>query len=153
MRTERRIERARTAHILPLGSIARGTGASTRGAILLPPEGAEKHSLPVGFSKGDDFRPASILSGRLSISWTDHGACASVGDRASFLWPKGYAVMFDPALLLDADGQYVASEGDEITVGGGFGRPGATNRCGSTDLPVWFVSSAFSGHPGQPAET
>jgi hypothetical protein len=56
--------------------------------------------------------------------------------KLSIVWPAGYTARTDPIRIYGADGELVATEGDEILMGGGIGSAGDRCRVGSS---TWVV--------------
>ncbi len=57
--------------------------------------------------------------------------------KLSIVWPAGYTARTDPIRIYEANGELVATEGDEIRMGGGIGGPGDRCRVGSS---TWVVN-------------
>jgi hypothetical protein len=60
----------------------------------------------------------------LWVEATDGGPAALV----AVVWPHGYSARFDPPRLVDSQGDVVATEGQQVSLGGGW-NDGLPERC------------------------
>jgi hypothetical protein len=99
-----------------------------------------------GWQPGDPSQLA-LTAGRFHAAIVDGHACAWLGEMRPMKWPAGWTVSFAPhAVLRDADGQIVANEGDNVSVGGGLTGTVATpsDPCGPTGEEIWVVQSEIT---------
>jgi hypothetical protein len=99
----------------------------------------------------DGWRPGdpallALTEGRFHAAVVDGHACAWLGDMRPMKWPAGWTVSFGPqAVLRDADGQIVAHEGDNLSVGGAATEIAkASDPCGPAGKAIWSVMSGIS---------
>jgi hypothetical protein len=105
--------------------------------------------IPVQKSSGGPRWTAS-MKGRLSGTVGENGtACLWVESgrgRLVLIWPAGYSAAADPLRVLDADGNTVATVGEQFSMGGGFVRGDAPvdadilGTCGDTG-GFWLVGN------------
>jgi hypothetical protein len=77
------------------------------------------------------FTGAAGLEGRLRGGLVGDERCLWIdvsGAPVTIVWPHGYRARFDPARLIGPDGDVVAYEGQELTLGGGW-HTTAGSRC------------------------
>ena len=64
---------------------------------------------------------AAARSGAFHAVLAGDSAEAWIGERReAMLWPEGWRVAFNPTRLISPDDEVVATEGDELRVGGGL---------------------------------
>jgi hypothetical protein len=89
--------------------------------------------------------------GRLVGTIVDGAVCSWLeqvgGQLVLIMWPREFRARFDPLELLDAEGRVLARGGDEVTVAGGYLKPGDPRSLGhALAFSAWEVSRA-----GEPA--
>jgi hypothetical protein len=96
---------------------------------------------------------AARLQGKFHADMTDHGAEAWMGERNPTTWPKDYRVRFSPTELIEPTGRVVASEGDEITSGGGWSPRDVDHPKGILHVQGWpqRVAQMPTPESGSPA--
>lgn len=88
---------------------------------------------------------ASSITGTLGGDAELEGGCAWIStptERFEVLYPPGYSVQFEPLLLVGADGEVVAEEGDTLTIEG-------SRETGSASIcqvgPIWRATTVVAG--------
>src|ERR1700733_8122989 len=87
---------------------------------LMKDDGRPTFELPSNGWTPEQPMMAMLVKGEFHAEMSEHGAEAWVGERRPTTWPKNYGVRFAPTELISPDGKVVATDGDEISSGGGI---------------------------------
>ena len=105
--------------------------------------GGEVLQLNTYAAETGDYAEAQLI-GSLEATVEGGTACFAVqgSDTRYFItWPEGYSALDDPLRVVDADGEVVAIEGDEVEVVGG--ESGQEADCGGERAPEWLAGPVF----------
>lgn len=84
----------------------------------------------------------AVFQGTVTAEIHDDHACFWAGadpdHRSLLVWPEGYYALDSPLRVFDPEGRTVASDGERVFLGGGFGS--FNSPCTGGQTRAWYVS-------------